>query len=58
MAKSKKSQHRLYWLFPAFLGLGTGIGALTGNIGVGLSIGAGVGTLLSLLGYWWEDSRK
>jgi len=36
-------------LFPACLGLGVGLGALIRNIGVGLVIGAGMGTTLSLL---------
>jgi len=40
-------------LFPACLGLGVGLGALMHNIGVGLAIGAGTGTLLSLLGEYY-----
>lgn len=40
-------------LFPACLGLGVGLGALMHNIGVGLAIGAGTGTLLSLFGEYY-----
>lgn len=43
------------FLLPAFIGLGTGLGALIGNIGAGMAIGVGVGTLLSLLGWLWEE---
>lgn len=50
--------HRAYLFLPICVGLGTGLGALIGNIGVGLAIGAGVGTTLSLLGWWWEENRK
>lgn len=50
--------HRTYFLLPAFIGLGTGLGALIGNIGVGMTIGVGVGTLLSLLGWLWEERMQ
>lgn len=39
-------------VFPVCLGLGTAIGALIHNIGVGLAIGAGIGTIFSLIGYY------
>lgn len=47
--KKKKREHGSTILFPACLGMGVGLGALIRNIGVGLAIGAGIGTILSLL---------
>jgi hypothetical protein len=45
------------FLFPVGLGNGTAIGALIHNIGVGLAIGAGMGMLMSLLG-WHFSSQE
>jgi hypothetical protein len=45
----KKKDNKFAVVFPICLGLGTGLGALMRNVGVGLAIGAGVGTLLGLL---------
>ena len=44
-------------LFPAALGLGTGLGALIHNVGVGLALGAGVGVAASLLAEWFVERR-
>lgn len=44
-------------VFPACLGIGTAIGAFIHNIGVGLAIGAGIGTILRLLGYYLVKSN-
>lgn len=46
-----------YWL-PVFIGLGTGLGALIGNIGVGMAIGVGGGTVVSLLAWLWEERSR
>ena len=45
-------------IFPLCLGIGTGIGALIHNIGVGLAIGAVIGTFSSLVGYYLVRSRR
>jgi hypothetical protein len=50
---TKKQENRCYMIFPICLGLGTGLGALIRNVGLGLAIGAGVGTTLSLLAYYF-----
>ena len=39
-------------LYPVCLGIGTAFGALIHNIGVGLAIGAGIGTIFSLIAYY------
>jgi len=39
-------------LYPACLGIGTAVGALIHNIGVGLAIGAGIGSIFSLIVYY------
>ncbi|MGW8251012.1 MAG: hypothetical protein ACWGO1_10245 [Anaerolineales bacterium] len=39
-------------VFPASLGIGTAVGALIHNIGVGLAVGAGAGTVFSLTAYY------
>jgi hypothetical protein len=46
-----RNEQLLTIVFPACLGLGTAIGALIHNIGVGLAIGAGIGTVISFIGY-------
>jgi hypothetical protein len=54
----KQSTHNFYFLLPVFSGLGVGLGALISNIGVGLAIGAGIGTLASLLVWQWEEHKR
>lgn len=54
--KTDQKSGRQNWaglFLPAGIGLGTGAGALMGNIGLGMIFGVAVGTILSLLiGYW------
>lgn len=45
-------------LFPVCLGIGTGIGALIHNIGVGIAVGAGMGTILNLVGHYLVKSNS
>jgi hypothetical protein len=40
-----------YIFLPICIGLGTGLGALLDNIGVGIAIGTALGTLLNLIAY-------
>jgi hypothetical protein len=51
--RSKRNPQE-FWgkFFPICIALGTGVGALLGNVGVGISLGAGVGTTLSLIFYY------
>ncbi|MGD8814931.1 MAG: hypothetical protein PVI78_10715 [Anaerolineales bacterium] len=50
MVKNKTDKpNRYLFLFPASLGLGTGIGAALHNVGMGIAIGAAVGVTLVLL---------
>ncbi|HEY68973.1 MAG TPA: hypothetical protein G4O08_00130 [Anaerolineae bacterium] len=50
MRKNKTNQpNRFLFLFPASIGLGTGIGAALHNIGVGMAIGSAMGVTLVLL---------
>ncbi|MGD2157560.1 MAG: hypothetical protein PVG14_05205 [Anaerolineales bacterium] len=44
-------------IFPVCLGIGTGIGALIHNVGVGIAIGAAIGTILNLTGYYLIKSN-
>jgi hypothetical protein len=53
--RTKKRENKYYFILPICLGLGTGLGALIRNVGVGLTIGAGVGTALSLLAWYSFD---
>lgn len=57
--KQKRTRYETYVsiIFPVCLGIGTAIGALIHNVGVGLAIGAGVGTFFSLLAYYLVKSR-
>jgi hypothetical protein len=57
--KQKRCRNEKYVssIFPVCLGIGTAIGALIHNIGVGLAIGAGVGTFFNLLAYYLVMSR-
>jgi hypothetical protein len=53
MAENKKRKHEWWWAFlPIGLGLGTAAGALIGNVGLGLVIGAALGTPLNLIFYY------
>jgi hypothetical protein len=59
MEQRKKKRENLFsFVFPACLGLGVGLGALIRNIGVGLAIGAGIGTILSLLAELYISRRS
>jgi hypothetical protein len=59
MEKAKRTAVSSFaWLFPAALGLGTGMGALLHNIGVGLGIGAAVGVTASLLADWITSHKS
>jgi hypothetical protein len=40
-----------YIYLPICISLGTGLGALLGNVGVGIVVGAALGTILNLLAY-------
>jgi hypothetical protein len=48
-----KRENKYFLIFPIFLGLGTGVGALIRNVGLGLAIGAAVGTPLALLAEYY-----
>jgi uncharacterized membrane-anchored protein len=59
MRQRTKTRENKYWfIFPICLGLGTGLGALLRNVGLGLAIGAAVGTTLGLLAYYCFDSES
>jgi hypothetical protein len=48
--KSKPTENKFAFLFPAGIGMGVAVGALIHNIGVGMALGAVIGTICSLLG--------
>jgi len=50
--RNDRLAHPGWFLFPMGIGLGTGLGALLGNIGVGLTIGVAAGTIGSLMMYY------
>ena len=56
------SQNRLEnkyaFIFPACLGLGTGVGALLHNVGVGIALGAVFGMVLSLVGWYFSSPKN
>lgn len=52
----KKQVGRWGVYLPIGIGLGTGVGALVGNIGVGMCFGVAVGTMLSLLAYYRTEA--
>ena len=56
--KNKQSDRNDFSIFilPICLALGTGLGALFHNVGVGLGIGALVGTVLGLAAYYLRGS--
>lgn len=52
MQQQRKNESGIWHLcLPSGIALGTGFGALFGNIGVGMSFGVALGTTLSLLLY-------
>jgi len=51
--EKKKKDSKYFLIFPIFLGLGTGLGALIRNVGLGMAIGAAVGTPLALLAEYY-----
>lgn len=51
----KKRTGRYAFLFPAFIGLGAGLGALLHNVGLGTATGAAVGATLSWVGSLFEE---
>jgi len=55
--KEKRAQNRYGFLLPVGIGIGGAIGAAIHNIGAGTAIGAGLGTIMSLVG-WWIEERK
>jgi uncharacterized membrane-anchored protein len=55
--RTRKRENRYWFIFPICLALGTGLGALLHNVGLGLGIGAAVGTTLGLLAYYYFDSQ-
>lgn len=50
--KSSRKTAYLPIIMPACIGLGTGFGALIHNIGVGMTFGVALGTILSLIAYY------
>jgi len=53
MQQERKSQNGIWpFCLPVGIALGTGFGALFGNIGVGMSFGVALGTISSLLIYY------
>jgi hypothetical protein len=56
--RAKKRENKYYFIFPICLSLGTGLGALIHNVGLGLGIGAAAGTILGLLAYYFFDSES
>lgn len=51
-------ENKYAFLFPACLGLGTGVGALLHNVGVGIGLGAVFGTVLSLVGWYFSSPKN
>lgn len=53
MAGNNKMKYAGWWAFlPIGIGLGTAVGALIGNVGLGMVFGAAVGTPLNLVFYY------
>ena len=50
--KSSRKTAYLPIIMPACIGLGTGFGALIHNIGIGMTFGVALGTILSLIAYY------
>ncbi|MFN2146839.1 MAG: hypothetical protein ACK2T2_00490 [Anaerolineales bacterium] len=53
----KKDKVSLGMFLPIGIALGTGIGALIGNVGVGMVFGVAAGTLLNLLAFYREQGK-
>ena len=56
--KQIKSQNKYAFLFPVGIGIDVALGALIRNIGMGLAIGAGIGTACSLIGYYLGQQNE
>lgn len=54
--KQTRSENKYAFLFPVGLSIGIVVGVSIHNIGAGLAIGAGIGTILSLIA--WQFSRQ
>ena len=53
MQREGKNEDRIWpFCLPIGIALGTGFGALFGNVGVGMSFGVALGTIFSLLLYY------
>ncbi len=50
--ENKKDNGIWPFCLPIGIALGTGFGALFGNVGVGMTFGVGLGTIFSLLFYY------
>ncbi|MGB2963720.1 MAG: hypothetical protein WBB69_07005 [Anaerolineales bacterium] len=55
--RNDRSSFPGWFLFPKGIGLGTGLGALLGNVGVGTAIGVALGTTGSLVMYYIKGSE-
>ena len=54
MEHKERERFAGWWSFlPIGIGLGTAAGALFGNVGAGISIGAALGTIFNLLFYYY-----
>lgn len=56
--KNHEADRSWYIFFPICISLGTGLGATLGNVGLGLALGAAVGTMLNLLVYYTLVGRR
>jgi hypothetical protein len=58
MESNQPSHDKPWFIFlPIFIGLGTGMGALLGNVGVGIVLGVGLGSILNLAAYYLQSDR-
>jgi hypothetical protein len=57
IVKIKSSENKFAFLFPVGLGIGTALGALIHNVGLGLAIGACIGTIASLVGWYLSGEQ-
>jgi hypothetical protein len=51
MKEKKEKPYTSFWL-PVGISLGTGLGALFGNVGLGMIFGVAAGTMLNLISYY------